>query len=76
MTIQTTTPATLGWMINVFLLLGWALLGWGVYLVFGMGWAAIVCGLCFVLVALYVTRLCFWSMSHVRTPIKPGSSGS
>jgi len=72
MTIQTSTPATLGWMINLMLLMGLLLFAAGLYLVAGIGWAALLCGLCLMAVALYVTRLYFWSLNRVHTPAKSG----
>lgn len=72
MTMTTSTPQTLGWTINVVVLLGLFALVWGVYMQFGSGWAAITGGVCLIGMALLTLRIFFyWSMRHVRHPNKP-----
>lgn len=71
MTTTTSTPQTLGWTINIIVLLGLIALVFGVYVQFGTGWAAITCGTCLLGLALLALRIYFyWSISRVRSAHK------
>lgn len=70
MTTPTTIPTILGWMINLLLFVGWLMLTGGLYLVAGLGWAVLVGGLCLMAIALYVTRLYFWSLCRVQSSVQ------
>jgi hypothetical protein len=68
MTTTTTTPQTLGWTINIVVMLGLIALVFGVYLQFGAGWAAITCGVCLLGLALLALQIYFyWSIRRVRS---------